>query len=91
MLRTMRKHAITIAVFAALANRLTALVNGLTSSTIERQATRQQMQLLDQVVPPDLYNNQLLDEAYLVTDPALGSDAPHRLYLARKAGRRARR
>lgn len=75
----MRKHGITLALFAALATGLTALVNGLTTSTIERQAARQQMQLLDQVVPPDLYNNQLLDECYLVTDPALGSDAPHRL------------
>ncbi|MGL9773471.1 MAG: electron transport complex subunit RsxG [Sodalis sp. (in: enterobacteria)] len=86
MLRTMRKHGITLAVFVALATGLTALVNGLTTSTIERQAARQQMRLLDQVVPPDLYNNQLLDECYLVTDPALGTDAPHRLYLARKDG-----
>lgn len=86
MLRTMRKHGTTLAVFAALATLLTALVNGLTASTIERQAARQQMQLLDQVVPPDLYNNTLLDECYLVTDPALGSTAPHRLYLARKDG-----
>lgn len=86
MLETMRKHGTTLAVFAALATGLTALVNSLTTSTIERQAARQQMQLLDQVVPPNLYNNQLLDECYLVTDPALGSSAPHRLYLARKDG-----
>ncbi|AHF77078.1 Electron transport complex protein [Sodalis praecaptivus] len=86
MLETMRKHGTTLAVFAALATGLTALVNSLTTSTIERQAARQQMQLLDQVLPPNLYNNQLLDECYLVTDPALGSSAPHRLYLARMDG-----
>ncbi|MGL9769295.1 MAG: electron transport complex subunit RsxG [Sodalis sp. (in: enterobacteria)] len=82
----MRKHSIILAVFAAFASGLIALVNGLTTSTIKRKAARQQMQLLDQVVPPDLYNNNLLDECYLVSDPALGSDAPHRLYLARKDG-----
>lgn len=48
------------------------------------------MQLLDQVVPPNLYFNQLLDECYPVTDPTLGSSAPYQLYLSIRMARRYR-
>lgn len=40
MLETMRKHGTILAVFAALATGMTALVNSLTTSIIEWQATR---------------------------------------------------
>ncbi|MGP4123005.1 MAG: electron transport complex subunit RsxG [Sodalis sp. (in: enterobacteria)] len=86
MLKTIRKHSTILAVFAALATGLTAVVNSLTTSSIKAQAAKQKMQLLDQVLPPNLYNNKLLDECYLVTDTALGSTASHQLYLARKDG-----
>ncbi|MCW6566526.1 electron transport complex subunit RsxG [Yersinia ruckeri] len=86
MLTTMKRHGITLAVFAALATGLTAIVNALTQDTIAHQAALQQKALLDQVVPAKLYDNDMQNECYVVTDSALGSTAPHRLYLARKNG-----
>lgn len=83
MLTTMRRHGITLAVFAALATGLTAVVNQLTQGTIARQAEIQQQKLFDQVLSPALYNNALQEACYRVTDPRLGSAAPRRLYLAR--------
>ncbi|MFC0227040.1 electron transport complex subunit RsxG [Serratia aquatilis] len=86
MLNSMRKHGITLAVFAAVTTGLTAVVYQLTKSTITHQAALQHKALLDQVVPADIYDNDLQSECYVVSDPALGSTAPHHLYLARKHG-----
>ncbi|KFB89261.1 electron transport complex subunit RsxG [Serratia grimesii] len=86
MLSSMRKHGTTLAVFAAVTTGLTAVVHSLTQKTIAHQAALQQKALLDQVVPPEIYDNNMQAECFLVSDPALGNSAPHRLYLARKNG-----
>lgn len=86
MLKSMKKHGTTLAVFAAFTTGLTAVVNGLTQKTIARQAAQQQKALLDQVVPPENYDNEMQYACFLVSDPALGNGASHRLYLARKNG-----
>lgn len=77
MLSTMRRHGTTLALFAVLATGLTAVVNELTKDTIAHQAELQQKQLFDQVLPTEMYNNELQHECYVVTDKRLGSAAPH--------------
>lgn len=84
MLDSIRKNGVTLAVFAAITTGLTAVVNYVTKPTIAHQTELQQKILLDQVVPPDLYNNKIQQECYVVTDAALGNNSPHQLYLARK-------
>lgn len=84
MLNTMRKHGLTLALYAALSTALTSGVYLMTRSTVEEQAARQQKALFDNLLPPTAYNNALQSECYIVTNNALGNDAPHRLYLARK-------
>lgn len=59
MLKTMQKHGVTLAIFAAALTGLTALVNELTKTTIAEQAMKQQKALFDQVIPSDLYDNDL--------------------------------
>lgn len=86
MLNSMRKHGTTLAVFAAVTTGLTAVVYQLTKTTIAHQAALQQKALLDQVVPPEHYDNDMQSECRVVSDPALGNGAPHHLYLARKNG-----
>ncbi|CAQ84208.1 MULTISPECIES: electron transport complex subunit RsxG [Photorhabdus] len=86
MLETMRRHGITLAIFAAFTTGLTAIVNSLTQNTIAEQAALQHKSLLDQVIPPELYDNDIQNECYLVSADALGNKSPHRLYLARKNG-----
>lgn len=83
MLTTIRKHGITLALFAAGATGTTAIINEMTKSTIDSQSARQQMALFDQVVPQESYNNDLLKSCYVVTAPALGKGS-HKLYIARK-------
>lgn len=84
MLNTMKKHGLTLALYAALATGLTSGVYLLTEPTIAKQAVLQQKALFDQVLPPTYYDNALQDECYVVTNSALGSNKPHRLFIARK-------
>lgn len=86
MLNAIRKNGVTLAIFAAVTTGLTAVVNTVTKPTIAHQSVLQQKILLDQVVPPERYNNAMQNECYVVTDAALGS-GPHRLYIARKDAR----
>lgn len=86
MLATMRRHGLILAFFGALMTGMTAIVNLLTKPTIEHQALLQQKTLFDQVIPASVYDNNLQDECYNVTDESLGTATPHRMYLARKSG-----
>lgn len=83
MLKTIRKHGITLALFAAGSTGLTAAINQLTKSTIDEQAALQQKVLFDQVLPGDRYNNALSESCYLVNAQALGKGT-HRVYIARQ-------
>ncbi|MEC5318805.1 electron transport complex subunit RsxG [Brenneria populi subsp. brevivirga] len=86
MLTTMRRHATTLALFAAGTTALTAVVNRLTEPTIAHQTALEQKKLLDQVIPAEIYDNALQQECYTVTNTALGSASAHRVFIARKAG-----
>ncbi|HIF5757423.1 TPA: electron transport complex subunit RsxG [Raoultella ornithinolytica] len=82
MLKSMRKHGITLALFAAGSTGLTAAINELTKSTIAEQAATQQKALFNQVFPADRYNNDLLQSCYLVTAPPLGK-GQHKIWIAK--------
>lgn len=82
MLKSMRKHGITLALFAAGSTGLTAAINVLTKSTIAEQAATQQKALFNQVLPADRYNNDLLQSCYLVTAPPLGK-GQHKIWIAK--------
>lgn len=83
MLKTMRKHGVTLAVFAALLTGVTALVNELTKPTIDQKAALQQQQLFDQVIEQNLYDNEIQKSCLLVKDSPLGKGV-HKIYIARK-------
>lgn len=81
MLQTLRKHGVTLAVFAALTTGLTAVVNALTQGTIARQNAEQQQALFNEVYPPSQYDNNPQQHCLLVNAPELGR-GPHRIYVA---------
>jgi electron transport complex, RnfABCDGE type, G subunit len=83
MLKTMRKHGITLALFAAGSTGLTAAIDQLTKNTIADQAAKQQNALFEQVIPAGSYNNDLLNSCYLVNAPELGKGT-HKVYIARQ-------
>lgn len=83
MLKTIRKHGITLALFAAGSTGLTAAINQMTKTTIAEQASLQQKALFDQVLPAERYNNALAQSCYLVTAQELGK-GEHRVYIAKQ-------
>lgn len=83
MLKTIQKHGVTLALFAALTTGLTAMVNALTKTTIDDQAALQQKQLFDQVLPAELYDNDLQKSCFVINAPALGA-GDKQLWVARK-------
>ncbi|MDN2484947.1 electron transport complex subunit RsxG [Kosakonia sacchari] len=83
MLKTMRKHGVTLALFAAGSTGLTAAIDQMTKTTIADQAALQQKALFDQVIPGDSYNNSLQQSCFLVSDPALGK-GQHHVWIAKK-------
>ena len=66
MLNTMRKHGVTLAIFAALTTGFTAIVHALTQGTIATQNARQQQLLFDQIIEPQYYDNLPRRRCYLV-------------------------
>ena len=83
MLKTMQKHGVTLAIFAALLTGVTALVNELTKPTIDKQAALQQQQLFDQVMSQALYDNDIQRSCLVVKDSPLGK-GERKIYVARK-------
>lgn len=86
MLNTMKKHGLTLALYAALSTALTSGVYLLTKNIIDEQAAQQQKALFDDLLPPSIYDNTPQSECYIVTNEVLGNTTPHRLYLASKDG-----
>lgn len=87
MLKLMRQHGLRLALFAVFTTAITAIVNQLTQPAIQHQHQLQQQNLFNQVIAADRYDNVLQNECYTVTDKALGNNKPHRIWLARKAGK----
>lgn len=83
MLKTMRKHGVTLALFAAALTGVTALVNELTKSTISQQALQQQQLLFDQVISHEFYDNDIQGSCFIVKDSPLGK-GERKIYIARK-------
>ncbi|WP_299996127.1 electron transport complex subunit RsxG [uncultured Cedecea sp.] len=83
MLKTMQKHGVTLAVFAALLTGVTALVNELTKPTIDKQAVQQQQLLFNQVISHELYDNDIQNSCFVVKDSPLGR-GERKIYIARK-------
>lgn len=86
MLTMMKKHGVILAVFSALATGLTGSVYLLTKDAISHQQALQQQKLFDQVIPPELYDNDIQSECYIVTNSASANSQSQRLYLGRKQG-----
>ncbi|VFP78389.1 Ion-translocating oxidoreductase complex subunit G [Candidatus Erwinia haradaeae] len=83
MINTIRKNGLTLAIFAAITTGFTTIIHELTYPIIQNQTILKKQHLLDQVIPPGLYNNHLQNACYFVSNPALGNNESHRLYIAR--------
>ena len=85
---SIQKNGLALAAFAGICTSVVSVVNYLTIDTIAEQKQRVLLQTLNQILPPQSYNNDLAADCALVVDKSrLGSDKPQRIYRARMAGK----
>ncbi len=85
MLQTMSRHGGILALFAFFCTFLVTLTYQLTKNQIAEQATLERLQQINQVMPPELHDNNLLASCIQVTAPEyLGSHAPQAVFIAQK-------
>lgn len=84
MLKTMRQHGITLALFAAGCTALIALVHQFTAPRIAHQLEIQQNRLFEQLLSTTSFDNQPARHCFSVSDSPLGAGS-HHLYLVNKS------
>jgi len=81
------RTAVILLIFVVVFTSLLAAVFLWTRPAIEAAAAEEKMKLISEVLPRELYDNDLLsDRLQLPPDPALGADEASTAYLARRAG-----
>lgn len=81
------RTAVILLVFVVVFTSLLAAVFLWTRPAIEAAAAEEKMKLISEVLPRELYDNDLLsDRLQLPPNPALGADEASTAYLARRAG-----
>lgn len=85
MNKIITKNGLILASFALVVTSVVAFTQLLTRDAIKEQEQRHLLTLLEQVVDPKSYNNDLANHCVLVTAPnALGRPTPQRAFIAQK-------
>lgn len=82
------RGALILLAFALIGTLLLASTFEATREPIARAEEAAKLRLLNQVLPPEMHDNDLLEDTVAVpADPRLGTDAPGLAYRARRDGR----
>jgi len=81
MLTAIRKNGVTLAIFACACTGLVAVTYALTKDTIKAQEVNQLKTTLNQVIPHQLYDNELYKNCTLVQSELLGSSEQQHAYI----------
>ncbi|MBJ7537359.1 electron transport complex subunit RsxG [Marinomonas transparens] len=85
---SIRRNSVGLGLFAVLTAGLIAITHLLTERTIQNNILDAQISAFNEILPADLYDNDLTkDTAMLAADPLLGSAEPIKIHLARKDGK----
>ncbi len=83
---SMVKNGIILAIFAIVTTGLVTLTHSLTASEIKLQEKKELLKTLEQVLPPETYNNQLYLDCTKIKATFLGKSI-QTVYRARKDGK----
>jgi len=86
MFLSIKKNAQILAAFAIICTAITGLVNELTKNTIEVQHQQQLLTTLHAIINPKRLDNDMYHDCVVVSDPALGTNDPQKVYLATLKG-----
>lgn len=87
MTKIISKNGLILAAFALIVTAIVTLTQQLTKDAITKQEQRYLLTLLEQVVEPSSYNNDLANQCVLVTAPnLLGRTTAQRAFIAKNDG-----
>ncbi|ELC3159305.1 MULTISPECIES: electron transport complex subunit RsxG [Vibrio] len=86
MLTAIRKNGLTLAIFACATTGLVALTQYLTKDQIKLQEQKQLLSVLNQVIPEEMHDNNLVTACTMVSAPDLGTARAMPTYIATKDG-----
>ncbi len=86
MLTAIRKNGLTLAIFACATTGLVALTQYLTKDQIKLQEQKQLLSVLNQVIPEEMHDNNLVTACTMVSAPDLGTVRAMPIYIATKDG-----
>lgn len=86
MLTAIRKNGLTLAIFACATTGLVALTQYLTKDQIKLQEQKQLLSVLNQVIPEEMHDNNLVAACTMVSAPDLGTVSSMPTYIATKDG-----
>lgn len=81
MFKSMQRNGLILAAFAIVATLLVVMTSMLTKEPIARQQEQELLRVLNQVIPPELHDNDLYQSCTLISNSELGSQ-PRRVYRA---------
>ncbi|MFT6926426.1 MAG: electron transport complex protein RnfG [Psychromonas sp.] len=88
MFSTISRNAYLLAAFAVVCTGSIAIVNEFTQPIIAQQEQKALLRTLNQLIPADLYDNDIVASCFMVTDKnLLGSAEPQHAFIAKKDNR----
>lgn len=85
MRASISRNALLLAAFAIICTGSVALVSGLTQPRIAQQEQNALLKTLNQLIPTEQYDNDIVASCFTVTDqPLLGSTQPQKVFVAKK-------
>ena len=88
MFSTISRNAFILAAFAIICSACVALIFIFTQPKIMAQEQQARLNILNQLIPSDSYNNDIVASCFMVrSDEYLGRGESHRVFVARKDNR----
>lgn len=85
MKQAISSNAFLLAAAAIICTGLIAIVNGFTQPMIAQQQQKALLKTLNQLIPENLYDNDIVATCFTVSDPALlGTTQPKKTFIAKK-------
>ena len=85
--RSMLKNSLVLGLFAVVTVGAVTVLQQFTAERIQASERAAQLSALNEILPRDSYDNQLLDSSIEVHDPLFGTRKPLAAYIARKDGK----
>lgn len=84
MFASIIRNAFLLAAFAIVCTGAIALVKVMTEPAIALQQQQALLNTVNQLIPDDLYDNDIINSCFIVNDPLLGNNREQQVFIAKK-------